>query len=689
MGRFNVCCGPEIATSVVACYRMGANTIVPVEVVRFDDPTRAPRLYHLGTKERIVPFDPDRLMVCSGEDMNLVTSLTLGDDFTLSLEQSGSDQPVTVDLSALASDFYADGVSFDEETRILTITRTGDLPPLTVEIPSDAQFPDTGTPYFLLQRGAAGGVLTEGRLFLGTMSSTPLPDDAIIMPGVPDGSPDTSAFRRAVATTAPTARTVAKRTADGTLKAADAVEPDDLVTLGQLPPPFELPAGTEWQVLQRDGDGEPMFGVLSPDNFWPDIVQGMVDAGQANRRYTYGFFLNPDGTVIFTPDAVGSDPNVSNPVNTIPGRQIMTADGVTYRFLRSHTPPDDRSGFPAPYEDEILVNKGYLNERLQAAVGLPNEWIIAPTQGTVVFPEHQRAYVDYEASIAVGIETMAIHTNPGANQGACGAFGFGAYANGLHAIAAGTQSVAGPATWDGSNWIRDPEETGLVFPAAFGNRAAAIADQTLALGHRTVAQHLRSVAIGAHAETTRPDAVSVGNATLERIIERVADATEEADAVNLRTLLAAASELMEATYNKELSRTLVLTETGGATWDDEITFSYTNDTLVPRIVRFEVDSSYIAHQNGAGRAWIGYNYTLDGNGQNRLYGEAHVQDPVTNFNTRGAASGVYIHYLEPGWSTTFSVRGAINVDTAFDAASTAQIRIIARMVSTAGRIVSA
>ena len=225
-----------------------------------------------------------------GSGDNVVTGLSLDDENnTLTLTQS--DGPaISVDLTPLAEegwtppegdegqvlgfdengnivaidlpeppadeDHYVESATFDDETRILTLTRTDPLDPLTVEIPSEFQFPETGTPFFLLQRGAAGGVLTEGRLFLGTLSVTSAyPDDAIV-PAVPGGADETAPFGRLRATADPVRITLAKRGDTGTLKAADAVEPDDLVTLSQLNDATEPPADEDHYVESATFDDE-------------------------------------------------------------------------------------------------------------------------------------------------------------------------------------------------------------------------------------------------------------------------------------------------------------------------------------------------------------------------------------------------------------------------------------------------
>lgn len=76
---------------------------------------------------------------------NVVTSLSFDPDtLILSLEQSEGPS-FDVNLDVLASDFYADSVTFDADTRELTVTRTGGLPPLTTVIPSDATELPEGT----------------------------------------------------------------------------------------------------------------------------------------------------------------------------------------------------------------------------------------------------------------------------------------------------------------------------------------------------------------------------------------------------------------------------------------------------------------------------------------------------------------------------------------------------------------
>lgn len=88
----------------------------------------------------------------------LVADLSFDPDtLELTLTFVDEDQdPIVVDLSALASDFYADSVTFDADTRTLTITRTGDLPDLTTEIPAGGDSLPEGTEFDVLRYGEDG-----------------------------------------------------------------------------------------------------------------------------------------------------------------------------------------------------------------------------------------------------------------------------------------------------------------------------------------------------------------------------------------------------------------------------------------------------------------------------------------------------------------------------------------------------
>lgn len=328
-------------------------------------------------------------------------------------------QLVAVDLPEPPADedHYVESAAFDEETRILTLTRTDPLDPLTVEIPSEFQFPETGTPFFLLQRGAAGGVLTEGRLFLGTLSVTSAyPDDAIV-PAVPGGAADTAPFGRLRATADPTRITLAKRGNTGTLKAADAVEPDDLVTLAQLEAnAVELPEGDPFDVIQYDADGEPVAGKVAPQNLTYTAIPAEEQLGPFNvpgmrSIINDAFYWLPATHINWQPDqysiavrdrdgtlkaAPAEDPDDLVTLTQLQeyalpeGPGILTSDGTTALFKK----PD----LTDLTEDQRL-------ESASVVAAIPAYYISGAQEG------EPRGY--YWANAAAGAHTVAVRVEDG------------------------------------------------------------------------------------------------------------------------------------------------------------------------------------------------------------------------------------------------------------------------------------
>jgi autotransporter adhesin len=161
-------------------------------------------------------------------------------------------------------------------------------------------------------------------------------------------------------------------------------------------------------------------------------------------------------------------------------------------------------------------------------------------------------------SAASGINATAVGAGAFASRSYSTAVGSGAGALGLRTTAIGTGATTGfeadgavvigyLARGDSARTLAMGAESNAsgVESVALGSNAVTYADATraLALGADTLATGAGSVALGANSFANRQNAVSVGNADLQRQIINVAAGTSDTDVVNIAQLKGVAAAL--------------------------------------------------------------------------------------------------------------------------------------------------
>lgn len=282
-------------------------------------------------------------------EANIVTDLEFDSDTNILTLRQENGPPVTVNLDDLADDNYVESATFDSSTSELVLNRTGDLPQIRVEIPT-LGLPE-GDPFDVIQYDSDGEPVA-GKVAPQNLTYTAIPSGEQLgpfnVPGMRSIINDTFYWLPATHINwQPDQYSIAVRDRDGTLKAAPAVDDDDLVVLSQLENLFQ-----EFSIIGNHQIGSRAYDLS---------VEGLA----TDPSGIYGFQWTNDSSVTY---AVTMTTNATENFTLIGNGECQ----VRYRFsvnggtFSINARPESRSGADVAFtttssDRETYVQQTFVN----------------------------------------------------------------------------------------------------------------------------------------------------------------------------------------------------------------------------------------------------------------------------------------------------------------------------------------